>query len=101
MESKLKAIKARNEYVLCLEAANAAMRKYFVEDLQELINVSPLRLISSAAAAAAEILTHLCSCREMFKISFKKILMTEVIAIITISRKRTMKGECSNILITS
>lgn len=40
LESKLKAMKARNEYILSMKAANTAVRKYFVEDLQELINVS-------------------------------------------------------------
>lgn len=44
MESKLKAVKARNEYILSMKAANTAMRKYFVEDLQELINVSAVTL---------------------------------------------------------
>ena len=39
MESGLKAVKARNEYILCLEAANAALQKYFSEDIHELINV--------------------------------------------------------------
>jgi hypothetical protein len=39
VESGLKAVKARNEYLLCLEAANAALQKYFSEDIHELINV--------------------------------------------------------------
>jgi len=39
LESRLKAVKARNEYILCLEAANAAMQKYFNDDMHELINV--------------------------------------------------------------
>ena len=40
MESGLKAIKARNEYILCLEATNAALQKYFADDIHELVNVS-------------------------------------------------------------
>lgn len=40
MESRMKAVRARNEYVLCLEAANAAVQKYFNDDLHEIINVS-------------------------------------------------------------
>jgi len=39
LESRLKAVKARNEYILCLEAANAAMQKYFNDDMHDLINV--------------------------------------------------------------
>ena len=39
LESRVKAVKARNEYILCLEAANAAMQKYFNDDMHELINV--------------------------------------------------------------
>ncbi|ESO06543.1 hypothetical protein HELRODRAFT_160724 [Helobdella robusta] len=38
MESRLRAVKARNEYLLCLEAANASMNKYFSDDLHDLIN---------------------------------------------------------------
>lgn len=39
-EARLKALKARNEYVLCTEAANAAVQKYFVDDLPELIDAT-------------------------------------------------------------
>lgn len=39
VESGLKAVKARNEYLLCLEAANAALQKYFSEDISELVTV--------------------------------------------------------------
>lgn len=39
-ESKLKALKARNEYILCLEASNTTIHKYFVDDLSDLIDVS-------------------------------------------------------------
>lgn len=37
-DAKLKALKARNEYVLCLEASNATVHKYFVEDVSDLID---------------------------------------------------------------
>jgi len=39
-EHNLKALKARNEYRLCIDSANAAIRKFYVDDLPELINVS-------------------------------------------------------------
>ena len=39
-EQNLKALKARNEHRLCIDSANAAIRKFFVDDLPELINVS-------------------------------------------------------------
>ena len=39
-DASLKALKARNEYVLCLEAANTTIHKYFVDDLSDLIDVS-------------------------------------------------------------
>ena len=45
VESGLKALKARNEYMLCLEAANAAVQKYFTDDIHDLINVCILRLL--------------------------------------------------------
>lgn len=38
-ENKLKALKARNEYLLSIDAANAATNKYFVDDLPLLIDV--------------------------------------------------------------
>ena len=38
-ENKLKALKSRNEYLLCLDAANAAVHKYFVDDIPDLIDV--------------------------------------------------------------
>ncbi|XP_049830329.1 SLIT-ROBO Rho GTPase-activating protein 1-like isoform X2 [Schistocerca gregaria] len=37
-DAKLKALKARNEYVLCLEASNTTIHKYFVDDLSDLID---------------------------------------------------------------
>lgn len=39
-DAKLKALKARNEYILCLEASNTTIHKYFVDDLSDLIDVS-------------------------------------------------------------
>lgn len=39
-ENKLKAIKARNEYLLALEATNASVFNYYIHDLSDLIDVS-------------------------------------------------------------
>lgn len=39
-ENRLKAIKARNEYLLALEATNASVFKYYIHDLSDLIDVS-------------------------------------------------------------
>ncbi|KAI5692831.1 hypothetical protein M8J75_002013 [Diaphorina citri] len=36
--AKLNALKARNEYTLCLESSNATIHKYFTEDLSDLID---------------------------------------------------------------
>ena len=47
LESRLKAVKARNEYILCVEAANAAMQKYFNDDMHDLINVRFLAYLSA------------------------------------------------------
>ena len=38
-EARLKATKARNEYLLCMEAANSSIQRYFVEDLSDIIDV--------------------------------------------------------------
>ncbi|XP_022653461.1 SLIT-ROBO Rho GTPase-activating protein 3-like isoform X2 [Varroa destructor] len=37
-EARIKALKARNDYVLCVVAANAGVQKYFVDDLSDLID---------------------------------------------------------------
>ena len=39
-DARFKALKAKNEYILCMDAANAAVQKYFVDDLSDLIDVS-------------------------------------------------------------
>lgn len=39
-ENKLKSIKARNEYLLTLEATNSSIFKYYIHDLSDLIDVS-------------------------------------------------------------
>lgn len=39
-ENKLKSIKARNEYLLTLEATNTSVFKYYIHDLSDLIDVS-------------------------------------------------------------
>lgn len=46
-ENKLKTLKARNEYLLTLEATNASVFKYYIHDLPDIIDVShsPLLLI--------------------------------------------------------
>ncbi|XP_029429697.1 SLIT-ROBO Rho GTPase-activating protein 2 isoform X2 [Rhinatrema bivittatum] len=41
-ENKLKAIKARNEYVLALEATNSCVFKYYIHDLADLIDCCDL-----------------------------------------------------------
>ena len=38
-DAHVKALKARNEYVLCMDSANAAIHKYFVDDLSDIIDV--------------------------------------------------------------
>ena len=37
-DARLKATKARNEYLLCMDAANSSIQKYFVDDLSDLID---------------------------------------------------------------
>uniref|UniRef100_A0A915PVT2 Rho-GAP domain-containing protein n=1 Tax=Setaria digitata TaxID=48799 RepID=A0A915PVT2_9BILA len=39
---KQKCLKARNEYLLCVQAANAALHKYFADDLSDLIDCMDL-----------------------------------------------------------
>lgn len=42
MDNKLKALKARNEYLLAIDATNAAVKKYFQEDLPLLVEVKSI-----------------------------------------------------------
>lgn len=46
-ENKMKALKARNDYILCIDAANAAINKYYVDDLPDMIDVcwSPYNIL--------------------------------------------------------
>ncbi|XP_056000092.1 SLIT-ROBO Rho GTPase-activating protein 1-like isoform X8 [Ostrea edulis] len=37
-ENKLKALKSRNDYLLCIESANAGVSKYFADDISDLID---------------------------------------------------------------
>ncbi|KAL5286146.1 SRGAP1 family protein [Megaselia abdita] len=55
-DSKLKALKAKNEYQLCLEASNTTIHKYFVEDLSDLIDCMDLGFGSMVSRA---ILMHI------------------------------------------
>lgn len=54
-ENKLKAIKARNEYLLALEATNASVFKYYIHDLSDLIDVSAESGVLGASFLAAEV----------------------------------------------
>ncbi|XP_054835452.1 SLIT-ROBO Rho GTPase-activating protein 2 isoform X4 [Eublepharis macularius] len=50
-ENKLKAIKARNEYLLALEATNASVFKYYIHDLSDLIDCCDLGYHASLGRA--------------------------------------------------
>lgn len=55
-ENKLKAIKARNEYLLALEATNSCVFKYYIHDLADIIDVS---INTSCYTVGAYICGHL------------------------------------------
>lgn len=44
-ENKLKCTKARNDYLLNLAATNAAISKYYIHDVSDLIDVSNLGIL--------------------------------------------------------
>ncbi|XP_030628712.1 SLIT-ROBO Rho GTPase-activating protein 1b [Chanos chanos] len=50
-ENKLKVMKARNEYLLTLEAANASLFKYYIQDLSHLIDCCDLGYHASLSRA--------------------------------------------------
>ncbi|MCL4124875.1 UNVERIFIED_CONTAM: hypothetical protein GTU68_002909, partial [Idotea baltica] len=62
-DAKLKALKARNEYILSMDSANAAIHKYFVEDLSDIVDCMDFGFHSSIAKA---LMTHI-SGQECFK----------------------------------
>ena len=43
-ETKVKAFKARNEYILSIDSANACIKKFCTEDVGDLVDVSHLGL---------------------------------------------------------
>lgn len=49
-ENKLKTLKARNEYLLTLEATNASVFKYYIHDLPDIIDVSNSSHLFKAAS---------------------------------------------------
>jgi SLIT-ROBO Rho GTPase activating protein len=40
MDNKKKALKARNDYLLGIESANASINRYFADDCSDLMDVS-------------------------------------------------------------
>jgi SLIT-ROBO Rho GTPase activating protein len=38
--ARQKCTRARNEYILCIDAANASLYKYFADDVSDLVDVS-------------------------------------------------------------
>ncbi len=58
-ENKLKTLKARNEYLLCIDVANAAIKKYYSEDIQDVIDVSASHITFTDLCLSA--LCRLCS----------------------------------------
>ncbi|XP_031412827.1 SLIT-ROBO Rho GTPase-activating protein 2B-like [Meleagris gallopavo] len=59
-ENRLKAIKARNEYLLALEATNASVFKYYIHDLSDLIDVSAAARVLMVNIIAIN--PHVCLC---------------------------------------
>ena len=50
-EARLKATRARNEYLLCMEASNASLHKYYVDDLSDMLDCMDYGLHQSLARA--------------------------------------------------
>lgn len=63
-ENKLKAIKARNEYVLTLEASNACVFKYYIHDLSDLMDCCDLGYHASLNRALRTYLCAESSCQQ-------------------------------------
>ena len=59
-ENKLKALKARNEYLLTLEATNASVFKYYIHDLPDIIDVSgPSQRLSIALCCLSTVSVYI------------------------------------------
>ena len=63
-ENRLKAIKARNEYLLALEATNSCVFKYYIHDLSDIIDVSINTLSYSVSAIniCRGVCVRVCAC---------------------------------------
>lgn len=63
-ENKLKTLKARNEYLLTLEATNASVFKYYIHDLPDIIDVSihllHVFITRQVGACRNDIWAHFC-----------------------------------------
>lgn len=75
--SQLKCNRARNEYLLCIEAANAAMHKFYAQDLSDLIDCADLTLDAWVKA----ILTNIIAAR-------KSVCQQEMTALASLSTLR-------------
>lgn len=51
-ETQLKCTKARNDYLLNLAASNAAMNKYYLQDVSTLIDVRTVQRVSAGCSVA-------------------------------------------------
>lgn len=57
-ENKLKCTKARNDYLLNLAATNAAISKYYIHDVSDLIDVSKLGIPGPGEGYVQAIASH-------------------------------------------
>ena len=73
-EARIKATRARNEYLLCMDAANSSIQKYFVDDLSDLIDVSLVDLLNAG-------LTNLLKCQLCQNMKYK-MLVIKITAIV-------------------
>lgn len=56
-EARVKATRARNEYLLCMDAANSSIQKYFVDDLSDLIDVRKKKMHTNRFNYFGDLLT--------------------------------------------
>uniref|UniRef100_A0A8C6Q171 SLIT-ROBO Rho GTPase activating protein 2B n=1 Tax=Nothobranchius furzeri TaxID=105023 RepID=A0A8C6Q171_NOTFU len=75
-ENKLKTLKARNEYLLTMEASNASVYKYYIHDLPDIIDVSQIASQPQVQAELTLRLTQLQTRLSSLKIENEEVKKT-------------------------
>ena len=78
-DARMKATKARNEYMLCMDSANASIQKYFADDLSDLIDVSGIA--AAAVVVVIDVVLLLLMMKSLRTYCFLKMNLFHLISV--------------------